>query len=320
MGPNAKGAAMALVGFGVFATHDVIVKTLGERFEPFQIVFFSVLFSFPLVTLLMVRDSQAHTLRPRHPWWTALRTVSVVMTAVSAFYAFSTLPLAETYAILFSSPLLITILAIPVLGERVGPRRWAAVIVGLVGVLVVLRPGANALGLGHAAALVAAVGGALASIIVRKIGKEERSDVLMLYPMLANVAVMGAALPFVYQPMSLPDLGLLALMSVMAFAAMLFIISAYRFGEAAIVAPMQYSQILWATLYGLMFFDESPDLATGIGAAIIIASGIYIVLREGTPNASDNAPVLETKTRIETGTFLRIGPMLRSLRRRERGD
>ncbi|MBD0864999.1 MAG: DMT family transporter [Rhodobacteraceae bacterium] len=318
MGPNAKGAALALISFGIFATHDVIVKFLGGRYDAFQIVFFSVLFSFPLVTLMMVRETEAHTLRPRHPWWTALRTVSVVVTGVSAFYAFSTLTLAETYAIMFSAPLLITILAIPILGERVGPRRWAAVVVGLVGVIVVLRPGAGGLGIGHLAALVAAMGGALASIIVRKIGKEERSDVLMLYPMLANLAVTGAALPFVYQPVQPGDIAMMALMSILAFAAMLTLIAAYRTGEAAIVAPMQYSQILWAAVYGALFFNETSDIATGTGAVIIIASGLYIVLRESQPNASENTPVSETKTRIETGTFLRVGPLLRSERRRQK--
>ena len=316
MGPNAKGALFALAGFALFATHDVFVKFLGEVMSAQQIVFFSVLFSFPLVTMMMLREKEAHTLRPRHPGWTALRTAAAVITAISAFYAFSTLPLAQVYAILFAAPLIITVLSIPILGEPVRLRRWVAVIVGLGGVLIVLRPGSSDLSMGHAAALIAAFGGALASIIVRKIGKDERSDVLLLYPMLTNFVLMGALMPWVYVPMEFSELAMLAGMSILAFGAMLCIIAAYRNGEAVTVAPMQYSQILWATFFGALFFDEKPDLATGIGAAVIIASGLYIVLREQQSGTS-NTPVLKTRSRFETGTLPRIGVLLRIRRDQE---
>src|SRR6056297_1778793 len=157
MSGNAKGALLALLAFGIFSTHDVAVKILGGIYSPFQIVFFSVLLSFPLAMVMLMRDARPGTLVPAHPWWLAVRTVAAVITGVSAFYAFSVLPLAQTYAILFATPLLITILAIPVLGEVVRLRRWLAVLVGLAGVLVVLRPGQTDLSPGHLAALVAAV-------------------------------------------------------------------------------------------------------------------------------------------------------------------
>lgn len=302
---NLKGAMLALLAFGIFSTHDVIVKWLGASYAPFQIVFFSVLFSFPLAALMLIRDREPGHLRPVHPGWTALRTVAIVITAVSAFYAFSALPLAQVYAILFAMPLMITVLAIPLLGERVGPRRGTAVVIGLVGVLIVLRPGAIPLGLGHAAALLAALGGATASVIVRKIGRDERSVVLLLYPMLLNVLVMGAILPFVYEPMPGPHLAGLAIMSAMAFIASALVISAYKAGEAVVVAPMQYSQLLWAVLYGALFFGEWPDLWTGIGAAVVIGSGVYILIREDSAQTSRNRPVLWSRARFETGTVPR---------------
>jgi len=300
-GSNVKGALLALLAFAVFATHDVVVKWLGEAYAPVQIVFFSTLFGFPIVTLMLIRDPAAGHLRPIHPWWTALRTLETTVTGVTAFYAFATLPLAQTYAILFAAPLLITILAIPILGERVGPRRWAAVAAGLVGVLVVLRPGAADLSAGHLAALTAAVGGAAASVIVRRIGPAERAAVLLLYPMLANIAVMGLALPFVYRPMSIDHVGGLALIAALGFAASLLIIAAYRTGEAAIVAPMQYSQILWAAAFGVVLFGERPDAATALGAAIIIGSGLYILFREGRADVSENRPVLSSRGRTAFG-------------------
>lgn len=299
---NVRGAVLALAAMGIFATHDVVVKVLGADYSAFQIVFFAALLSFPIVSVILLADAREASLKPRHPWWVLLRTVCTTITGVAAFYAFSTLPLAQVYVILFSSPLLITILAIPILGETVRLRRWAAVIAGLVGVLIVMRPGQAELSFGHLAALIAAICGATASVIVRRIGQDERSVVLLLYPMVGNVVAMGAALPFVYRPMPLGDLGLLGVIAVFGLAASYLVILAYRAGEAVIVAPMQYSQILWATGYGYLLFAETPDGPTMLGAGIIIASGIYIVLREGRTGTSANRPVLQTRGRNETVT------------------
>ncbi|TFL18031.1 DMT family transporter [Jannaschia formosa] len=303
------GIALALLSFALFSTHDIAVKLLGGSYAVFQVVFFSALFTFPLVTLMLLSDVQPGTLRPVHPWWTAVRTVSAVITGFGAFYAFSVLPLAQVYAIIFASPLVITVLSIPILGERVGLHRAGAVVVGLAGVLIVLRPGDLQLELGHLGALAAAFFGALSAVVMRKIGRDERTAVMMLYPLVANFVVMGCLLPFVYQPMPLPDLGLWVMMAVLAFAGGLFLIQAYRRADAVLVAPMQYSQIIWAALYGWLFFGESIDLQTGIGAAVIIVSGLYIVLREGR-GRSANSPVLRTRSRPETGTAFRVSPLL----------
>ena len=311
MSPNVKGALFALLAFGIFSTHDVVVKVLGGIYSPFQIVFFSVLLSFPLAMIMLMRDGKPGTLVPVHPWWLALRTAAASVTGVSVFYAFSVLPLTQVYAIVFATPLLITILAIPVLGEKVRLRRWMAVFVGLAGVMVVLRPGQTDLSLGHLAALVGAFGGAFASIVVRKIGAVERPAVMLLYPMMANFVLMACALPFVYQPMPIEHLGLLAIIATFAWIASRLVIAAYQSGEAAIIAPMQYSQIIWASVFGYIFFDEVIDQTTAIGAAIIIASGMYIVLRESRSGNSENTPVLRTRSRAETGTTPRMSLMMR---------
>jgi len=311
MSQNLAAPLWALAAFGIFSTHDVLIKLLGGTYSPFQIVFFSVLFGFPLLTITLLRDETAATLIPVHPYWTIARTVAAVLTAASAFYAFSVLPLAQTYAIIFAAPLLITVLAIPILGEKVGLRRGLAVLVGLGGVLWVLQPGTTDLTLGHAAALLCAVSGAFASIVVRKIGRDERSVVLMLYPMVANFILMGALMPFVYQPMPVEHLGMLLLVALMALIAGNFLIRAYRMGEAVMIAPMQYSQILWATLYGALFFGETPTRGTAIGAAIIIASGLYIVLREGRSGTSANTPVLRTRSRVGTPASPRLSAIVR---------
>ena len=309
---NLKGIAFALTGFAVFSTHDVVIKSLGGTYAPFQILFFSALLGFPLATLMLISDRTPGTLRPVHPWWVATRTAAAIVTGVSAFYAFSVLPLAQVYAFIFAAPLLITVLSIPILGERVGIHRWAAVALGLVGVLIVLRPGAEPLTLGHLAGMTAACGSALASVIARKIGGEERTAVMMLYPMMANVVLMGMALPFVYVPMPIEHLGGLAVIAAFGFAGATCMTLAYRSGDAAIVAPMQYSQIIWAAVFGYVFFDEVPGTATWIGAAVIIAAGLYVVLREALGGRSTNTPVLRTRSRPETATTPRISAMLRA--------
>ncbi|MEM7752835.1 MAG: DMT family transporter [Pseudomonadota bacterium] len=307
-----KGVLFALLGFAAFSTHDVIIKFLGSDYAPFQILFFSVLMGFPFATLMLMSDASEGTLRPINPRWVAARTVAGVVAGVSAFYAFSVLPLAQVYAFIFAAPLMITVLSIPILGEKVGVHRWAAVVMGLIGVMVVLRPGAEALTLGHIAGLTAAAGSAVVSVVTRKVGRAERSAVLMLYPMMTNVILMACLLPFVYQPMPVEHLGLLAVMSCLGFCAGLCIIAAYRYADAAIIAPMQYSQIIWGAGFGFLFFNETPDRATGLGAAIIIAAGIYVVLRESLGGRSENTPVLRTRTRPGAASSPNIGAMLRA--------
>jgi len=294
---NLKAALLALLAYAIFATHDVVVKFLGASMSPFQLVFFSSLLSFPLVTLMLVQDTTLGNLRPIHPWWVGLRSITMSVVPASAFYAFAHLPLAQVYALLFITPLLITLLSIPILQEKVGLPRMLAVLTGFAGVLVVLRPGGVDYGLGHAAALFAAFGSAFQSVILRKVGNEERRVVMMIYPLVATFVLMGLTMPFVYVPFEANTFGGLGIVAIFGFVATLMMVSAYTIGEAAIVAPMQYSQIIWATLFGVFLFDETIDQMTLVGAGIIIASGIFIVIREAAGGRSDNTPVLRTRTR-----------------------
>ncbi len=311
MSPTLRGALFSLAAFGIYATHDVVVKVLGQHYSSFQIIFFAGLLSFPVVSVLLMTDRREANFVPRHPWLSLAPAVLAVSTGGMAFYAFSVLPMAQCYAMLFATPLLITLLSIPFLGEKVGIRRMLAVGVGLCGVLIVLRPGSAPLSLGHLAALGAAFTGSLTSIIVRKIGKNERSIVLMMYPMLMSVGVMALILPFVYRPMPIEHLALTGVISLFGMAGAALIIAAYRSAPAVVVAPMQYSQIIWAAFYGWLLFKERIDGWTAVGATVIIASGIYIVLREGTPSVSRTTPVLENRSRLDIGTIPRISLWLR---------
>lgn len=302
---------MALAAFAVFSTHDIVVKFLGGTYSPIQTIFFCVLFGFPLVTFVLLRDQTMGNLIPRHPSWACARTLATVVAGLCTFHAFSTLPMAQVYAILFASPMVVTILAIPLLGEHVGIHRGSAVVCGLVGVIIVVQPGSSALELGHATALMAALAGGFASIVVRKVGSDERPVVLILYPMMASCILMGALLPWVYQPMPGRDLAGIMIIAALALLGTSLLIAAYRRAAAALVAPMQYSQIVWATLFGIMFFDEHLKWSTVIGSGVIMLSGLYIVLRESGKGVSLNTPVLRTRARIGMPVAPRLSPFLK---------
>ncbi len=298
-----RGLGFAFAGFAVFASHDALIKVLGGTYSVMQIIFFATLFSFVPMAVTILTDRTTGNFLPHHPWLVLLRSVLMVTAMSCAFYAFSVLPLAEVYSLLFSFPLIVTVLSIPILGEVVRAQRWAAVGVGLIGVLIVLRPGSTDITLGHLAALTAAFCSAFASVLVRKIGNEERSAVLILYPMLLAIVVMSLLQPAVYQPPSLLHLAMMALVGMFSVIAQHLIILAYRAAPAGVVAPSQYSQIIWATLFGMIFFGERPDGWVAVGASIIIASGVFVVWRESRSNTtSTNTPVLRVRSpRSDTG-------------------
>ncbi|MEP3427293.1 MAG: DMT family transporter [Roseibium sp.] len=297
-----RGFGFALLAFAIFSTHDAIIKSLGGSYSVFQIIFFSMLFAFVPMSIIMLADRAVDNFRPHHPWLVLLRSGLAIVAMSCAFYAFTTLPMAEVYALLFATPLLVTALSVPLLGETVRFQRWAAVIVGLIGVMIVLRPGVSDFTLGHAAALVAACASSMASILIRKIGGEERSAVLILYPMTASLIVMSLLMPSVYRPVSLPDLGLMASVGFLSVIAQLCVIFAYRAAPAAVVAPLQYSQMLWATFFGVFFFYETPDFYVALGSVVIISSGMFVVWRESRENVSMRRPVTRTaNVRFDTG-------------------
>lgn len=287
-----RGVGLALTGFATFSMHDALIKSI-EGIPVFQIVFFVVLFSFVPFTMMLAFDGTERSLRPRLPYLVALRCLFTVCGLFCVFYAFGRLPMAEVYSMLFAAPILITLLAIPILGEKIHLIRWFAILFGMAGVLVVLRPGSSSLSLDHLAALGAAACTACTSIVTRKIGSREHSVILIMYPMLSNVVVMGVATAFVYVPV--PGLVLLQLCAIgmLSVIGQALMIQAYRVSEAQFVAPMQYSQMLWALLFGALIFDETVDRSVLLGSAIIVCSGLLFIWRELV--ASVKQPVLRTR-------------------------
>lgn len=277
---NLTGALIALTAFGIFASHDALIKLIAVRYSPIQINFSMAFFSAPILLVAAALDRSGGGLWPKKPLLVFVRSLLLTSAGTLAFTAFKILPLAQVYALLFSTPLLITILAGPLLGEKIGPRRWAAVCVGLIGVLIVLRPWGGEIGWGHLVALGSAASSAVGTTILRRVGPGEKPLTMLVAAMLTITICMGAALPAVYRPLEGADMALLLCLAVMSVAAQFGVVIAYRRAEAVVIAPLQYSQILWAIAYGILIFGETPDLWTLTGASIVMASGFYIVWRE----------------------------------------
>lgn len=281
------GAFLGLLAFGLYSGYDIAIKFLGSGYNSLQIMFFSGLLAFPLVLAQALFSKDQGSLKPKLPGWMALRTVVVIGNGLFGTYAFATLPLAQCYAIFFCMPMLIALLGVPLLGEKIDLPRGAAVILGLIGVMIALNPWAEGPGAGlqwaHAAAFAGAGFGAMNYTILRRTGGTERTAVLLLYPMLAQLAVVTLALPFVYVPMPMADLAVTGFMALVGVAGSLVIIAAYRRARAIVVAPMQYSQIIWGALFGFLLFDEGLSLSLILGTGLIILSGLIIVSRQDRP-------------------------------------
>ena len=288
-----SGAGLGLVAFGAYSAYDVSAKLLGGAYHPLQIIAAASLMTMPLLLIYALLDRGSGTLRPVRPGLMALRAAGTILNFVTGVTAFTLIPLAEAYVIFFTMPLFISLLAIPVLGERFGPVRGAAVILGLVGVVIALDPTATDLGLGHALALGGSLIGAMNYVIIRKTGTVERTAVMLIWPQLALLLVVAPTMPLVYRPMPVEHLGVAALMAAVLMLGMTAIIAAYRRAPAIVVAPMQYSQIAWAAIFGALLFGEAMTLRSMVGMVLIAAAGVIVVARQDRPKV---VAVLPEKT------------------------
>ncbi len=294
-----RGLLVALLGYLIFSSHDALVKVLAD-YSVFQIIFFAMLFGYVPFSLVRITDAKPRALRPVSPGLVALRAILMVGGMSSAFMAFSLLPLVQVYVLLFTTPLLITILAIPILGEQVHWFRWMTIALGLLGVVIVLRPSPQSLELGHLFGIMSAFFNAGAAVISRKIARQETSATLILTPLILNILVAGSMLYFVYKPMPLADLSLMFLIGVLGLLGQLSVLTAFRCAPATVIAPMQYSQLIWAIVFGALFFGESVDAVALLGAGITVLSGVLMVWRES--RVSTNQPILRTRNMRGVGS------------------
>lgn len=286
LSPTLSGAGLGLLAFGAYSTYDISAKLLGAAYHPLQVIFAAGALTLPLLGAYILYTGSARRLRPTRPGLMALRCATTVVNFIAGVSAFTMLPLAEAYVIFFTMPLFIALLAVPMLGEQFDPVRGIAVLLGLAGVIVALDPVATPLGLGHALALTGALVGAMNYVLIRKTGAVENTAVMLLWPQIVLFAVVGVAMPWVYRPMPAADLAISALMAVVLMIGMVAVVEAYRRAAAIVVAPMQYSQILWAAIFGSLIFGEAFGTRTLIGSLLIAVAGIVVVARQDKATAA----------------------------------
>ena len=276
-----RGIMLMVLGIAAFSATDGLSKWMVMAAPIPVIVAIRNAFTLLLILPVMARSGGLAAVATRRGWAHALRGVLSAGALVTFFAALRELPLATSIAIGFASPLFMTAASVVLLGEHVGWRRWAAVGTGFVGVLVIAAPQAGSAASWPAAIMVvSSLFFALSMITVRWLARTE-TDVAMLFYQNVGMMLAGVAgLPFVWQPLHLVDLAVIAGMAVTLAIGQLFTIRAFRAAPVAIVAPFEYTELLWASLIGYAVWGERPAAHVWAGAAIVVLSGLYVTWRE----------------------------------------
>jgi len=272
------GIGLMLAGVWAFSFGDALGKYIVATYPVGQLLFLRAIASLVLVSPLIWR-ARGEFLRLERPGLHALRVVLSTLEVAAFFVSVIYLPLADVITYYLACPIFVTALSALVLRERVGWRRWCAVAVGFCGVLIAMQPSAQTI---TWPALIA-LGGSTAFAVLMLITRSLRgaSDVVLASSQFVGTLVFGAMLvPFGWLTPSWPDLSLFAIAGGISVGALLCVNRALKLAPASVVVPYQYSMIVWAIMFGYVVFGDTPSVATLVGAAIIIAAGFYIFLRE----------------------------------------
>jgi drug/metabolite transporter (DMT)-like permease len=284
-----RGIALMLASVFLFTAMDGVVKWLAPHYPTAMLVFCRSLFAFVPLAFLLARSGGLAILKTERPYDHLLRAGIGFASLMGFFYSFGAMQLADVVAISFSAPLFMTALSVWLLGEEVRIFRWAAVAVGFVGVLLIVQPGGSAFQPVALVALGASVLYALAMIQVRKLSSTEAAPTIVFYFTLFSVAASGVQLPFVWIAPRPEDYPLLVTIGLLGGIAQLLMTQAYRFAPVSVIAPFDYTHMLWAVAIGWLVWSELPTAMTAAGSAVVVASGLFILYREtrrARPNVS----------------------------------
>jgi drug/metabolite transporter (DMT)-like permease len=282
--PNTlKAVAMMLVAMAVLPLIDVFAKFLGQQNVPIvQLVwarfFFGALFTLPFAW----RVKSESIFRPSLPWHQSARAALLILGTGFFFWSLQYLPIADTLAIYFIQPILVTALSPFLLGEKVGARRWSMVVLGFVGVLIIIRPGFKEFNLGVILALGAGLCSAAYLIITRRMTGSVNAMVTSFQTSWLGAIPLTLALPFVWYSPELTQWLMLLGIGFFAIVGHYLIVRAYDYAEASLMSPLSYTEMINAVFCGWLFFDDFPDRYTFLGVSILIGSAIYISMRERT--------------------------------------
>ena len=302
----ALGSGYLCLGILIFSIQDAIIKSVSGDYALTQVVSIRCLVSAPILLVMVHFEGGLGSLIGREFWKLVARSFLMLIAYTTYYMAFPALPLADAVALFFTVPLFAMALAVPILGESIGWRRITAVVVGFVGVMVMLRPGAGLFEPAALLSLFSSVTYALAMLMARRMGTGTTASVMAFYQ--NGVYLIGAlmiagffsaigvheaghpSLDFLIRGWTMPntrDFLLIASCGVIAAVAMTLLTNAYRIAKASVVTSFEYTGMLWAPLWGFLFFGEIPHLTTLAGAGLIIAAGIFAL---SSPSARENKP------------------------------
>jgi drug/metabolite transporter (DMT)-like permease len=274
-----RGILWMLATTFCFVSMDALAKHLSESYPVPQVVWARYVFHL-LILALALGPRLPRAVRTERLGLQCLRSLFLLGATGLFFAALSFIPLADATAIMFVAPILVTALSMPLLGEHVGPQRWASVVVGFLGALVIIRPGSDAMDPAALLALGAAGCYGCYQIATRRLSATDAPLTTLVYSAAVGVVVSSAVVPFFWVMPSPADW--LTMMGLGLFGGLghFALIKAFQAAPAATVTPFGYANLLWATLFGFVIFEDLPDAWTLCGAAIIAASGLYILHRE----------------------------------------
>jgi drug/metabolite transporter (DMT)-like permease len=298
-----RGVLIAFASYAVFAFSDASIKILHGALPAYEVGFLGAVLGFAALPFIKGRDDSWFDVvrTSNRPLW-LLRFVCGAIGTIASIITFTKLPMAEAFCLLFLLPSFVTILSVIFLKEDVRWQRWAAVIIGFIGVLVVLRPGFRELSVGHLAAAIGGLSSAISIVVVRALGPSEKRLSLYGSALLGTLILSGVFMFSDFQMPSPTQWIFVASYALLGAMGNVLLMTAARLAPASLVAPPQYSQMIWAIAFGYLLFDDHIDLPMGLGILLIIFSGLLTLARErkrGTPLpaavvSADNQAALAT--------------------------
>lgn len=287
---------MIVMAMFIFACQDTVTKQLAQSYDAPQILWVRFLF-FGVFAVILSSWNQPlkQVVKAHRPWLQIVRSLLIVLEISAFVLALRVLSLAETHALFASFPLMVTAMSALILREKVGIRRWAAVLVGFSGVLIILRPGFGVFQLESLIALSAALMFSIYHVLTRIVSRNDSTNTSMLYMAVIGAAIMTCIGPLYWIEPTPQAWRLLALLSLTGAVGHLLLIKALECAPASILQPFNFTLLVWATLMGYIVFNNLPDMWTLIGGAVVVASGLYTIYRERKRNVPEVPPEIRVK-------------------------
>ncbi len=274
------GIGLMLLAMFLLASMDAIAKHLTETLAVPQILAIRFWIFFTFATVLVSRKGFARTVRSARPRLQIVRALILVCEMTGFIFAFSVMPLAAVHAIAAVSPLIVMALAALFLGEAIGPRRWAAVAGGFVGILIIIRPGVGVFEPAAAVAFAAALGWAVYQVLLRAVARYDSAETTTFFTASVGIVCFSCVAPFVWTAPTPVEWLWLGAIGALGSVGHFLRPAAYRYADAATLQPFGYAMPIWAAIMGWLVFRNLPDLWTFVGGGVVIASGLYALWRE----------------------------------------